>query len=302
MAARGTTLVLAVAPHEVPAVATQVAELAGGRLLRLLPRAAYVPPPPPPLPPPDATAVRALWLPAAEHFTSLVRLENVTVRYGARIILHKLSWEVRPGERWAVLGPNGAGKSTLLSLLNGDNPQAYAQAVWLFGRRRGTGETVWDIRRRVGFASPELLTYFPGAPSCRAVVASGFADSLALGPAPPAHLAAADCWLAVLGLAGFADVPLPQVPASVQRLCLVARALVKAPPLLLLDEPAQGLDAGQLAHFRAVLDVICQATNVALVYISHHAAELPASLTHTLRLEQGSAVVVAPPAPPAGNC
>ncbi|MGI4835042.1 MAG: ATP-binding cassette domain-containing protein [Janthinobacterium lividum] len=284
VATRGTTLVLATAPAEVPALVTHVAELAGGRLVRLGPRAAYQPAAPPAPPLPNLAALRALWQLAAAAPGPLVQLEGVTVRYGERVVLDNLSWTVQPGERWALLGPNGSGKSTLLSLLNGDNPQAYAQRIWLFGRRRGTGESIWDVKRQLGFASPELLQYFPGAPTCLAVVASGFTDTLALGRPTPAQLALAARWLAVLHLAAYAAQPLRQVPASVQRLCLVARALIKCPPLLLLDEPAQGLDATQLAYFRAVLGAICQATDVALVYVSHLPAELPPGLTHTLRL------------------
>ena len=284
VAARGTTLVLATAPADVPALATHVAELAAGRLVALGPRAAYQPPAPPAPPLPDPAALRALWQPADAPADPLIRLEDVSVRYGERVVLRNLSWTVRPGERWALRGPNGSGKSTLLSLLNGDNPQAYAQRIWLFGRRRGTGESIWDVKRQLGFASPELLQYFPGAPTCLAVVASGCTDTLALGQPTPAHLALAARWLAVLHLTAYAAQPLRQAPASVQRLCLVARALIKCPPLLLLDEPAQGLDAAQLAHFRAVLDVICQATDVALIYVSHLPDEFPASVTQELRL------------------
>ncbi|NML64183.1 ATP-binding cassette domain-containing protein [Hymenobacter sp. RP-2-7] len=284
VAARGTTLVLATAPAEVPALAIHVAELAAGRLVALGPRAAYQPAAPPPPPLPDLAALRALWQPTAAPADPLLQLENVTVRYGERLVLDNLNWAVRPGERWALRGPNGSGKSTLLSLLNGDNPQAYAQRIWLFGRRRGTGESIWDVKRQLGFASPELLQYFPGAPTCLQVVASGLTDTLALGRPTAAQLTLAQRWLAVLHLADYAATPLRQAPASVQRLCLVARALSKCPALLLLDEPAQGLDAGQLAYFRAVLDAICQATDVALVYVSHLPDEFPASVTRELQL------------------
>ena len=250
IAAAGTTLVLATAPAEIPALITDVAELAAGCIQRVRPAAGYAPPAAPALPLPDAAALQALWPAAPPAFTTLVKLEDVTVRYGERIILDKLNWEIKPGERWALLGPNGAGKSTVLSLLNGDNPQAYGQNITLFDRRRGTGESIWDIKRRIGYASPELLQYFPGQPTCLQVVASGFVDTLGPGRPTPAQLAEARQWLAVLRLTEHAARPLRQAPASVQRLCLVARALVKAPPLLLLDEPGQGLDAAQQPYFR----------------------------------------------------
>lgn len=128
-----------------------------------------------------------------------MKLEDVSVRYGERPLLDRLNWEIRPGERWALLGPNGAGKSTVLSLLNSDNPQVYSQKITLFDRRRDTGESIWDLKRRIGHASPELLQYFPGAPTCLQVVASGFAASLRAGPkrggrAGPARGSGATPW------------------------------------------------------------------------------------------------------------
>jgi molybdate transport system ATP-binding protein len=284
IAAAGTTVVLATAPKEIPAIVTHVGVLAEGSIAHPLPVANYLPVNALTPPQPDLAALAALWPATQPTFSTLVKLDDVTIRYGERLILDRLSWEIKPGERWALLGPNGAGKSTVLSLLNGDNPQAYSQRITLFDRRRGTGESIWDIKRRIGYVSPELLQYFPGQPTCRHVVASGFADIL--GPARPtsAQLATADAWLAVLHLAPYASTPLRQAPASVQRLCLVARALVKNPPLLLLDEPGQGLDAAQQPYFRAVLEAICAASPVALVYVSHYAEDIPGSVTRVLEL------------------
>ncbi|WP_208130897.1 ATP-binding cassette domain-containing protein [Hymenobacter sp. KCTC 23674] len=284
VAAAGATVVLATTLGELPAIVTHVAELAEGHIAQVLPVAEYRPivAPIPLLP--DAAALAALWPAAPPAFHTLARLEDVTIRYGERLILDHLNWEIKPGERWALLGPNGAGKSTILSLLTGDNPQAYSQRITLFDRRRGTGESIWDIKRRIGYVSPELLQYFPGQPTCRQVVASGFADTLGPGRPTPAQLATADAWLAVLRLAAYAAKPLRQAPASVQRLCLVARALVKNPPLLLLDEPGQGLDAAQQPYFRAVLEALCAASPVALVYVSHYADDIPRSVTQVLEL------------------
>jgi molybdate transport system ATP-binding protein len=288
VAASGITVVLATAPTEIPAIVTHVAVLAAGKIAHTLAAADYVPPASPGTPPiPEAAALRALWPASPPAFEVLVKLRNVTVRYGERTILDNLNWEIKPGERWALLGPNGAGKSTLLSLLNADNPQAYGQDITLFDRRRGTGESIWDIKRHIGYVSPELLQYFPGQPTCLQVVASGFGDTLGPGRPTPAQLATAREWLGVLQLASYAAQPLRQVPASVQRLCLVARALVKNPPLLLLDEPGQGLDAAQQPYFRAVLDALCQVSPVALIYVSHYAADIPASVTQVLRLGGG---------------
>jgi len=277
VAASGITIIMATTPAEVPTLITHVMVLENQRVVQAGPKrqvlSALAPAPaaPPLL---DLDELRALGAPAAKApaaYHTLVRLRGVTVRYGDKVVLDNLSWTVRPGERWALTGPNGAGKSTLLSLLNGDNPQAYGKDITLFDRRRGTGESIWDIKRKLGYVSPELLQYFPGQLSARQVVETGFGDKLVPAATTPAQRERAAHWLRVLHLEARADQPLRQLPASQQRLVLVARALVKNPPLLLLDEPGQGLDAGQLAHFRAVLDGLCQATNVALVYVSHYA-------------------------------
>jgi molybdate transport system ATP-binding protein len=293
VAGSGITLVMATAADEVPALVTHVLVLEQQRVVQAGPKAqvlAALDPTPDAPPALDADELRALSVPlgaAPAAYRTLVSLRGVTILYGEKVVLDNLSWEVKPGERWALTGPNGAGKSTLLSLLNGDNPQAYGKDITLFDRRRGTGESIWDIKQKLGYVSPELLQYFPGQLSARQVVATGFGDKLVPTATTPAQRERAARWLRVLGLEASADQPLRQLPASQQRLVLVARALVKAPPLLLLDEPGQGLDAGQLAHFRAVLDGLCQATDVAVVYVSHYTHELPASLTQALRLAAG---------------
>ena len=293
VAASGITVVVAAAPHEVPALVTHVAVLAEQRIAQILPRAQFQPEPVRSVPTRallNEVELRALSRPAAAApppYQTLVRLRNVTVRYGDKVVLDDLTWEVKPGERWAVTGPNGAGKSTLLSLLNGDNPQAYGKDLVLFDRQRGTGESIWDIKRNLGFVSPELLHYFPGQLSCQQAVETGFTDKLVRAAVTPAQRALASRWLRVLGLAASAALPLRQLPGSTQRLVLVARALVKSPPLLLLDEPGQGLDAAQQAHFRAVLDGLCATSPVALIYVSHYPTDFPASVTHALRLNKG---------------
>jgi molybdate transport system ATP-binding protein len=297
VAASGITVVLATAPGEVPALITHVAVLANQRIVETVPKRQFQPTLLPTLPAPpllDEAELRALSAPATDApppYQTLVRLRNVSVRYGEKVVLDTLNWEVRPGERWALTGPNGAGKSTLLSLLNGDNPQAYGKDITLFDRKRGTGESIWDIKRHIGYVSPELLHYFPGQLTVRQVVETGFSDKLVRVATTPAQRERATRWLRVLHLAAHADAPLRQLPGSQQRLVLVARALAKSPPLLLLDEPGQGLDAGQAAHFRAVLDGLCQLSPMALIYVSHYPNELPASLTRALRLDQGVGTV-----------
>lgn len=221
----------------------------------------------------------------------IVRLKNVTVRYGEHLILDNISWEVKPGERWALQGPNGAGKSTLLSLINGDNPQAYANDIEIFDRKRGSGESIWDIKKRIGFVSPELLQYFHTSASCWEVVASGFTDSMGVaGKLSEQHYHLTDRWLKALNLDQHSPESFTMAPPAIQRMVLILRALVKNPPLLILDEPCQGLDAAQQARIRTVLDSICSASDTSLIYVTHYEEELPACVNKVLKLEEGRAI------------
>jgi molybdate transport system ATP-binding protein len=218
----------------------------------------------------------------------IVKMNEVHVKYGEKVILNKINWQITPGERWALLGPNGAGKSTLLSLINGDNPQAYANDIVLFDKKRGTGESIWDIKSKIGFMSPELHQYFPTDNSCLQVIESGYYDTLGLfRPSQKAKADTALRWMKALEIEKYARILLKNIPASAQRLCLLARALIKNPDLLIFDEPCQGLDAHQQHHFKSLVDTICKLSNVTLIYVTHYQHEIPDSVTKTLRLEKG---------------
>ena len=215
----------------------------------------------------------------------LVRLRHATVRYGDTVILRDLDWTVRAGESWALLGPNGSGKTTLLSLILGDNPQAYTNDIVVFGRRRGTGETVWDIKRRIGWVSPELHLHFNDAATCFAVVASGFHDTVGLFHEPTARQrTAARRWLAQFHLLEFARQPLFSLSAGLQRMVLLARALVKQPRLLILDEPCQGLDGAHRDLFVRAVDALIRARTATVIYVTHRPDEIPPSIRRVLRL------------------
>ncbi|MCD4673516.1 MAG: ATP-binding cassette domain-containing protein [Anaerolineaceae bacterium] len=222
---------------------------------------------------------------------ALVEMQNVSVRYGQTGILHNINWTVRQGECWALLGHNGAGKSTLLSLILADNPQAYANHISLFGKRRGSGESIWEIKRRIGWVSPELHIYFRKTVTCLDAVCSGFYDSNGLYHSCTAdQTAASHNWLQILDMASLAEVPFNALSTGQQRLILLARALVNNPPLLILDEPCQGLDESHRRVFLDLLDQLCEGTNLSLIYVTHYADELPASIDHHLRLKQGCVI------------
>ena len=113
-----------------------------------------------------------------------IELRDVTVAHGGRVILDSISWTVNRGDRWAVIGPNGSGKTTLLSLLCGDHPQAFSNDVRLFGARRGSGESIWEVKSRVGLVSPEFHLYFTEPLTALRTTATGFVDSVACGWKP----------------------------------------------------------------------------------------------------------------------
>ncbi|WP_066837493.1 ATP-binding cassette domain-containing protein [Rufibacter ruber] len=295
--ASGVTVIMATSPDEIPASITHVAVLQNGQLISAQPKERYqgTPEPEGNSPALNPAGLNDL-LPASPpvRYQTLVELKEVTVRYGEKTVLDQVNWHVRPGEHWALLGHNGAGKTTLLSLLNGDNPQAFSKDITLFDRKRGTGETLWDIRKKIGFVSPELFQFFPYQNTCLEVVESGFYDTLGLHrKSQPGNAAQALAWLELLGIAQEKDKPLRNVSASVQRLCLLARALIKNPVLLILDEPCQGMDAQQRQRFKELLEVICAHSSTTLLYVTHYAQEIPACVTRVLRLEQGKVQALA---------
>jgi molybdate transport system ATP-binding protein len=235
--------------------------------------------------------------PAAE----LVQLRDVSVRYGEATILRGINWTVRAGESWALLGPNGSGKTTLLSLLLGDHPQAYRNHVVVFGQRRGSGQSIWELKRRIGWVSPELHLHFNEAATCFEVVASGFHDSIGLFEPPTSRQRSATRqWLAQFRLLEFARQPLYALSLAQQRMVLLARALVKRPRLLILDEPCQGLDAAHRELFIQTVDELLQRGAVTAIYVTHRQDEIPGSIHRVLRLAGGRArvdLVTSPRAP-----
>ncbi len=221
--------------------------------------------------------------------SSVIDLRDVTVSHSGHTILDRVSWSVRAGERWAVLGPNGSGKTTLLSLLCGDHPQAYSNDVRLFGQRRGTGETIWDVKRNVGLLSPEFHLYFTQPLTAERAAATGFFDTLADRATTEEQDARVRELFAAFGIAHLAAHAFKCLSTGEQRLVLLARALVKRPPLVILDEPFQGLDATATVRCRAWLETELGADQT-LLFVTHELAELPRTVTQTLRLEKGKVV------------
>ena len=217
--------------------------------------------------------------------TPILRFSHVTIRYGSRTILKDLSWTVHRGEHWALSGDNGSGKSTLLSLVCADNPQAYACDIELFGRRRGTGESIWDIKKHIGYVSPEMhRAYLKDLPAID-IVASGLHDSIGLYVRPrPEQRETCLVWMRRFGIEHLADRTYLQLSSGEQRLCLLARAFVKSPDLLILDEPFHGLDDERRLRATHIIEDYCQNPDITLIIVSHYEDELPAGITHHLHL------------------
>jgi molybdate transport system ATP-binding protein len=220
----------------------------------------------------------------------LIRMRDVTVAYDGRRVLDRLNWRVRPGENWAVCGPNGAGKSTLLQLICGDHPQAYANVIYLFGRRRGSGETIWDIKRPIGLVSNALQIRYRKPLDGLAVILSGYFDSVGLyRRASAAQIEAARAWAARLGIEHLLDRQFRRLSNGERRMLLIARAMVKAPRLLILDEPCQGLDPHNRMRLLEMLGMIVTTHPTQLIYVSHRLDEIPACTTHELHLQMDGA-------------
>ena len=218
-------------------------------------------------------------------FREIIRFNKVTIHYGHQVVVRDLSWRVRAGEHWALSGPNGAGKSTLLSMIAGDHPQAYANEIYLFGRRRGSGESIWEIKRHIGIVSAEMHRRYHRRVIVADAVASGFFDSVGLyHRCSPAQRQQVTTWLQRLGIEHLRTRPLATLSYGQQRLVLIARAMIKRPALLILDEPCQGLDPVQRRRVIAAIDQIGRSHSAQIIYVSHRAHEIPACITHHLDL------------------
>ena len=225
--------------------------------------------------------------PPKTNAKEMVKLENVNVSYGEKKVLKNINWQLNEGERWLLQGPNGSGKSTLLSLLNGDHPQAYANQIYLFGKKRGSGESIWDIKEKIGIISPELHWYYDLNANVAQTIASGFFDSMSLYQKLSfEQQQKLEQILHFFDLKEDKNKKLNTLSLGKQRLALLARTIVKNPELLILDEPCQGLDVQQTKYFNRVVDDLCNSGHT-LIYVGHFESQLPESLSHKLILEKG---------------
>ena len=217
----------------------------------------------------------------------VIRFNNVSIRYGSRTILKNLTWTVNQGERWALSGQNGSGKSTLLSLVCADNPQRYACDITLFGHKRGSGNSIWDIKKHIGYVSPEMhRSYRQDIPAIR-IVASGLQDTIGLYAKPKeAEYDICRQWMDVFGIGHLAERTFLKMSSGEQRLVLLARAFVKDPDLLILDEPLHGLDNYNRRLVNDVIETFCQRPDKTLIFVTHYQEELPSVIDHAITLQR----------------
>ena len=263
---KGIQFILVSSPGDVPDFINQVIELTSAQ---------------------DALSKPAPLLRSLDPFETAVKMEKVQIKYGSKTILSNFSWKVNRGERWAIKGPNGAGKSTLISLITADNPQAYSQDITLFDRKRGTGESIWDIKRKIGYLSPELHLYFKEGGSCFSVVASGLLDTLGLFKRlTEEQTNQVNQWMQVMGIAHLKERSFLQISGGEQQRIAVARALLNDPEVILADEPTGNLDKKNSEIVFNIFQELAEEYKQTLLIVTHD-NEFAARTTRIIEMEDG---------------
>lgn len=217
------------------------------------------------------------------HDAELVRLQNASVSYSGKVIFSQLNWTIKARQHWQLSGKNGSGKTCLLNLITGDNPQCYNNNIKVFGFQRGSGESIWQIKQYIGYISNALHMEYRVSISALNTIVSGFYDSIGLyQKATQMQLDIAMQWLALLGLSELKNTPFTQLSFGDQRMLLIARAMVKHPTLLILDEPCLGLDEANRQRVLLLIEKICAAGSSTVIYVNHHAKDKITGIEHYL--------------------
>lgn len=225
----------------------------------------------------------------------LVQMNNVSVSYEERPIVKNINWTIQQGEFWQLIGPNGSGKSTLLSLINGDNPKGYGQDLHLFGRKKGSGESVWDIKKNIGYFATNMTSLFTRNHTLEQMILSGFFDSIGLYDLPTTlQKTIADEWLDLIGMLHLKNKMFKRLSVGQQRLAMIVRSVLKHPPLVILDEPVEGLDDDNVAMVCQLINLLKQESNMTIVYVSHRIEPnlAPNSVFELIPSDEGSTGVI----------
>ncbi|MFI8379969.1 ATP-binding cassette domain-containing protein [Leeuwenhoekiella sp. NPDC079379] len=215
---------------------------------------------------------------------SLVRFEKVSVDFDDKPILKDITWEVKKGESWHLKGPNGAGKTTLLSMISGDSTKGYGKNLYIFDRKKGTGESVWEIKQKIGFFTTQMTERFDGLHTLLEMIISGFYDSVGLYKKPTTlEIKIAEDWLSFMNIEFFKEIRFRDLDEAHKRMVLIARAMIKQPPLLILDEPTGSLDRAGAARVVELLNKIMQSGKTAIIFVSHR-VEAQLNLSRTIEL------------------
>ena len=204
----------------------------------------------------------------------LIKLENVSVNYDDNYILKNINWTIHKNEFWQLIGPNGSGKTTILSMIYGNNIKAYGQEVYLFGNKKGSGESVWEIKEKIGYFNPAMLTLFKTEVTLKQMIISGFFDSIGLYKKPTSlQEKLAEDWLKLLGLEKEKNTLFQNISTVTQRLVLIARAIIKHPPLLILDEPLINLDNQGTATIVTLINKLVNESETTIIFVSHRSVD-----------------------------
>ena len=221
----------------------------------------------------------------------LIKFQNVHVTYNEKPILQDITWTIRKGEFWHLRGPNGSGKTTILSMITGDNPKGYGQNLTLFGIKKGSGESVWTIKENIGYVTPSMTDLFSTRHTLEQMLISGFHDSVGLYIYPTdLQVHTAKSWLKLIGMEDLTDKLFCMLSAGQQRMALVVRAMIKHPPLLILDEPIAGLDDYHSLLVVSLINKIAEESNTTILYVSHQDEEglFPRQVFELIPTENGS--------------
>ena len=235
-------------------------------------------------------------IPAAPHpiefqQDTLIQLKDVTVKFGDKTVLQNINWSIKKGEFWQLIGKNGSGKTTILSMITGENPKGYGQELFLFGKKKGSGESIWDIKKKIGYFTPAMTDKFTGYHSIENMLISGLNDSIGLYVKPTeSQLRLAKEWLKLINLWEKKDTLFHDLSMGQKRLVMTTRAMIKHPLLLILDEPTAGLDDASAKLLVELVNKIARESETATIFVSHRKeAGLNADYMYELQLgEKGS--------------